>query len=84
MVRRRPGEPDEIASEEQPVDEMPDLLTVEQVARRLSMGRSFVYETLIRTGRLRVVRLGKSVRVPRRQVDEFLAELESEPAAAAV
>lgn len=66
------------------MDSTPDLLTVEQVAHRLSMGRSFVYDTLIRTGRLRVVRLGKSVRIPRRQVDELLTELEAEQQIVAV
>lgn len=64
------------------MDPSPELLTVEQVANRLSMGRSFVYDALIRTGRLRVLRLGKSVRISSRSVDAYLAELEAEQSAA--
>jgi excisionase family DNA binding protein len=51
------------------------LLTIEQVARLLNVGRSTVYE-LIWAGRLRPVRIGRAVRISRSQVMSFVAELE--------
>ncbi|MGH7776551.1 MAG: helix-turn-helix domain-containing protein, partial [Candidatus Dormibacterales bacterium] len=44
-----------------------ELLRVEEAADRLSLGRSKVYE-LIREGRLPVVHIGRSVRVPVRSL----------------
>lgn len=41
----------------------PTLVTVKQAARMLSLGRSTVYE-LIAAGRLEVVHIGRSARVP--------------------
>ena len=41
----------------------PSLVTVKQAARMLSLGRSTVYE-LIAAGRLEVVHIGRSARVP--------------------
>ncbi|MGH7777293.1 MAG: helix-turn-helix domain-containing protein, partial [Candidatus Dormibacterales bacterium] len=49
-------------------------LRVEEAADRLSLGRSKVYE-LIREGRLPVVHIGRSVRVPVRSLQAFVAEL---------
>ena len=56
-----------------------DLLRVEEAAERLSLGRSKVYE-LIRDGRLPVVHIGRSVRVPARAVESFVEKLIAESA----
>ncbi len=50
------------------------LLTPEEAARVLSIGRSKVYE-LIRTGALESVRIGGSRRVPVTAIERFIAEL---------
>jgi excisionase family DNA binding protein len=44
-------------------DPRPVLLTVKQAARVLNLGRSTVYE-LIADGRLEIVHIGRSTRVP--------------------
>lgn len=64
----------------------PELLTAAEVAERLNVGRSTVYN-LISAGRLTAYRFGKGkvrqrgIRVPEEAVTAFLAELEA-PAAA--
>jgi excisionase family DNA binding protein len=47
------------------------LLTVEEAARQLHIGRTFAWE-LVRKGELPVVRLGRCVRVPRQALQEWL------------
>ncbi len=49
----------------------PLLLTVEEAARQLNIGRTFAWE-LVRKGELPVVRLGRCVRVPRQALQEWL------------
>jgi excisionase family DNA binding protein len=49
------------------------LLRAEEVARLLSIGRTKVYE-LIGRGELPVVRIGRSVRIPRRALEEWIRE----------
>ena len=56
------------------------LLTPEEKAETLGVGRPKVYE-LLRSGRLRSVKIGKSRRVPMDAVEAFIAELLSEDAA---
>lgn len=56
------------------ITEPPRLLKVEDAARLLNVGRSAVYD-LIRSGRLRSVKIGKSRRIPREAVDEVIAAL---------
>jgi excisionase family DNA binding protein len=48
------------------------LLTVEEAARQLNIGRTFAWQ-LVRKGELPVVRLGRCVRVPRRALEEWIA-----------
>lgn len=48
------------------------LLTVEEAARQLKIGRTFAWQ-LVRKGELPVVRLGRCVRVPRRALEEWVA-----------
>lgn len=52
------------------------LLTAEQAARMLSVSRSRVYEWL-QTGELPSVTLGRSRRVTRRALEQFVAERET-------
>ncbi|MEV6491497.1 helix-turn-helix domain-containing protein [Actinoplanes sp. NPDC051633] len=56
------------------ITEPPRLLRVEDAAKLLNIGRSAVYD-LIRSGRLRSVKIGKSRRIPREAVDEVIATL---------
>ena len=59
---------------ERPTDE-PDpkqlLITVDEAARRLSIGRSHVYAQMQR-GRLRSVQIGRSRRILKRDLDDFV------------
>jgi excisionase family DNA binding protein len=48
------------------------LLTIMQTAHRLNVGRTTVFG-LIRDGQLRVVRIGRAVRIPVSDVDAWLA-----------
>lgn len=54
------------------------LFTPEEAARRLSVGRSTVYE-LISAGRLRSVRIGASRRIPAAALVDFIDELGQVP-----
>src|SRR5207237_10775974 len=49
------------------------LLSLAEVARRLSIGRSYLYAKLIAPGVILTVRLGRAVRVPRIAVDASVA-----------
>jgi excisionase family DNA binding protein len=51
--------------------------TVEQVAKMLHIGRDKVYE-LLRTGRLRSIKLGKLRRITEEHLAEFVASLEDQ------
>src|SRR5262245_3824827 len=52
----------------------PALLTVKQAARVLSLGRSTVYQ-LIADGRLEVVHIGRSTRVPTDAISRLIGAL---------
>lgn len=52
----------------------PLLITVEEAARRLAIGRTVAFE-LIASGRLRSVRVGRLRRVPVEAVAEFVESL---------
>ncbi len=49
------------------------LMRAEEVARSLRLGRSKVYE-MMQTGELPVVRIGRSVRVARAALEEWVRE----------
>jgi excisionase family DNA binding protein len=51
----------------------PVLLTVPEVARRLSLGRATTY-LLVQRGALPVVRIGRSVRVPARALEQWVQQ----------
>lgn len=53
------------------------LLTIEQAAQRLALGRTTVY-SLIQRGELKSVRIGRAVRVRTTDLDAFAAELTSD------
>lgn len=55
------------------VDELPAVLTVEQYAAFWRIGRTTAYD-LVRSGDLEAVRLGRTIRIPRRVVLEQLGE----------
>jgi len=57
------------------ITEPPRCLRVEEAARLLNVGRSTVYD-LIRSGRLRSVKIGRRRLVPRDALDALLAELQ--------
>lgn len=50
------------------------LVTIDEAARRLSIGRSHVYEVM-RRGRLRSVQIGRSRRILERDLDAFIGQL---------
>lgn len=49
------------------------LLRIPEAARALGIARSLAYE-MARDGRLPTVHIGKAVRVPRRQLEEWIEE----------
>lgn len=53
------------------------LLTVDEAARRLGMGRTYVY-TLVLRGELPSVKLGRSRRVPVQALREYVRALTDE------
>ena len=54
------------------------LLTVDEAAQRLGIGRSHAYVYVLR-GELESVKLGRSRRVPAEAVDEFVKRLRTAP-----
>jgi len=52
----------------------PLLLTVDQCAERLNLGRSLTYR-FIQTGELASIKLGRARRVPRQSLEEFVQRL---------
>lgn len=49
-----------------------DVLTVEDLAKRLKIGRSSAY-TLVRDGQVRSIRVGRVIRIPVEALERFLA-----------
>lgn len=58
------------------LDELPPVLTVEEVAKVLRIGRSAAYDA-IRAGAIPHLRLGRQIRVPRCKLAALLGEFES-------
>ena len=54
------------------LDTLPLTLTVAEAGEVLRIGRSSTY-SLVRCGRLRSIRVGKMIRVPRDAIVEFLS-----------
>lgn len=52
---------------------LPLILTVEQLAEVLSIGRNTAYD-LVRSGQIRSVRVGRQIRIPRDALIDFLSQ----------
>jgi putative molybdopterin biosynthesis protein len=50
-----------------------ELLRIEDAARVLKLSRTTVYD-LLRRGELRIVRVGRAVRIPRSEIERFARE----------
>lgn len=54
------------------MEELPMVLTVEDLVPILGIGRNTAYE-LVRCGQIRSVRAGKKIRIPKEAIAEFLS-----------
>ena len=54
------------------------LLTIDEAARRLSIGRSHIYQQM-QVGKLRSVHIGRSRRILESDLEDFLNDLLDEP-----
>lgn len=52
--------------------EIPSVISVDTLTEILHIGRNSAYE-LVRAGRIRSIRIGKQIRIPREAVLQFLA-----------
>ena len=57
------------------LDDLPVTLRVEELMPILGIGRNTAYE-LVRSGRLRSIRVGRQVRIPKNALIEFLGGCE--------
>ncbi len=55
---------------------IPSLLTVEELAEQLRIGRSSAY-ALVKNRQIRSIRIGRSIRIPRNAVAEFIEEAQA-------
>ena len=59
---------------EETENSIPLVLTVEELAQLLRIGRNTAYE-LVRSGQIRSIRIGKCYRIPRDAVIDFLTKV---------
>ena len=57
------------------LNDLPMILRVEDLMPLLGIGRNTAYE-LVRSGRLRSIRVGRQVRIPKNALIEFLEDTE--------
>lgn len=76
-MARRPGRP----RKPRLLSDYSDLMSVAEVRDFLRLRARTVYQ-LIYSGRLRAIRFGRTIRVPKKAVEEFLAEGRAETALA--
>ena len=57
------------------LDDLPVTLRVEKLMPILGIGRNIAY-ALVRSGRLRSIRVGRQVRIPKNALIEFLEDTE--------
>ena len=57
------------------LDDLPMTLRVEDLMPLLGIGRNTAYE-LVRSGKLRSIRVGRQVRIPKNALIEFLEDTE--------
>ncbi len=60
------------------MNDSPMLLTVPETARLLRISRNLAYE-LVARGELPAVRLGRVIRIPRRELDDWLEKSAAKP-----
>lgn len=53
------------------LDSVPDVLTLSDLQNVLQIGRSTAYR-LVKSKKIRSIRIGKSIRIPRKYVQEFV------------
>jgi len=53
--------------------EYPDVVTVEQLCQMLDIGRNSAY-SLIKSGQIRHIRIGKKIKIPKAYIIEFLMQ----------
>lgn len=58
---------------ERSLQDLPLVLTVEDLMEVLNIGRNTAYE-IVRSGQIRSIRVGKNIRIPRDAVEEFLTK----------
>jgi excisionase family DNA binding protein len=75
MGRCRIAQEERLTAEELPGDGRIQVYTVKQVAETLQIGRDKVF-MLIRTGRLRSIKIGRLRRVTAQQLADFIASAE--------
>jgi excisionase family DNA binding protein len=62
-------------SRRSPLADLPELVTVDEASAWLGTGKGLVYE-LVRSGRLKSVRLGRLVRIPRTALEALVLSAE--------
>lgn len=53
--------------------DIPDVLKIADIQKVLQIGRSTAYQ-LVKTGRLKNIRIGRSIRVPKKYLMEFIED----------
>lgn len=81
MAEQNSGDQSGAREEEQPDNSKRVLLTVEEAAKRLHIGRTKTY-SLVRSGEIGSVQIGRLRRVPAEEVDAYAARLISDQSAA--
>ena len=62
----------------QPNGQVPQLLSIEEVCRALGMGKSWTYRR-IKSGEIPSVKLGRSIKVKRQDLEEYLETRRYQP-----
>lgn len=57
------------------IDELPYVITVPQLARFLGIGRNNAYD-LVNRGEIRTVKIGRTIRIPKSALIEFIEHVE--------
>lgn len=65
--------PKEVSTLVTDLDDMPDILTISELQEVLRVGRSTAYR-LISSSEIQSIRIGKSIRIPKKYVKEFLEQ----------
>ena len=55
----------------------PDVVTVEELAKMLKVGRNTAYE-LVRSGAVHSIKIGRQIRVAKRAVIEYISQTEND------